>query len=178
MSAPDYPELTTRRLRLRRCTLADAPEIKRLAGEKEIAATTENIPHPYTDGDAETWINTHGPAFRADGSLELAIERLSDRALLGIIGLLTREAGRVAEIGYWIGKPYWNCGYASEAATRMVKYGLKNRGLVEIYAACFDNNIASQKVLSKAGLARQAPRRTEIEKWGVTVQLLEFGIHA
>jgi len=178
MSAPDFPDLTTRRLRLRRCRLADAPEIKRLAGEKEIAATTENIPHPYKDGDAKKWINTHGPAFQADGSLELAIERLSDGALLGVIGLLTREAGRVAEIGYWIGKPYWNRGYASEAASRMVDYGLNNRGLVEIYAACFDHNIASQKVLSKAGLARQAPRRTEIVKWGVTVQLLEFGIHA
>lgn len=178
MSVAEFPELTTRRLRLRCCTLADAPEIKRLAGEKEIAATTENIPHPYNDGDAETWIDTHGPAFRADGSLELAIERVSDGVLLGVIGLLTREAGRVAEIGYWIGKPHWNRGYASEAALRVVEYGLNERGLVEIYAACFARNIASQQVLAKAGLSRQAPRRTEVVKWGVTEALVEFGIHA
>jgi [ribosomal protein S5]-alanine N-acetyltransferase len=60
---PQIPTLTTERLILRPFTLQDAPAVKDLAGEREIAATTANIPHTYEDSMAEEWINTYQDAF-------------------------------------------------------------------------------------------------------------------
>jgi ribosomal-protein-alanine N-acetyltransferase len=57
------PTLTSDRLLLRPFTLADAPDVQRLAGDRDIASTTLNIPHPYEDGVAETWIGGHRERF-------------------------------------------------------------------------------------------------------------------
>ena len=59
MAKKEFPTLTTARLVLRACTLADAPDIQRLAADRDIASTTLRIPHPYEEGMAEQWIATH-----------------------------------------------------------------------------------------------------------------------
>lgn len=79
------PTLQTSRLILRPFTLADAPEVQRLAGAEEIAATTLNIPHPYEDGMAEQWIASHPQAFEEGKLVVFAMERKSDGALVGAI---------------------------------------------------------------------------------------------
>jgi len=55
----ESPTLETTRLILRPFTVADAPDVQRLAGDREIASSTLNVPHPYEDGMAEQWIGTH-----------------------------------------------------------------------------------------------------------------------
>ena len=57
--SPVAPILTTERLRLRPFTQEDAAEVRRLAGDRDIADTTLNIPHPYEEEAAERWIGTH-----------------------------------------------------------------------------------------------------------------------
>jgi [ribosomal protein S5]-alanine N-acetyltransferase len=97
--------LTTNRLILRPFTLQDAPAVKDLAGEREIAATTANIPHPYQDGMAEEWINTHQEAFDKGESVTFAIVRNADKQLVGAIGVHIYTINQLADMGYWIGKP-------------------------------------------------------------------------
>ena len=67
------PTLEADRLILRPFTLADAPDVQRLAGDKAIAATTLNIPHPYEDGVAENWIESHQEKFEKGQLVNFAI---------------------------------------------------------------------------------------------------------
>ena len=101
------PTLTTTRLILRPFILDDAPAVKELAGEWEVAETTTNVPHPYEDGMAEKWISTHEEAFDKEAAVTFAITLKPDGLLIGAIGIQINKTQRLAEIGYWIGKPYW-----------------------------------------------------------------------
>ena len=164
--------LRTKRLVLRPFTLADAPRVQELAGAREVALNTLMIPHPYPDGAAEEWIGTH-EAKLAEGVMNFAID---DGALVGAIGLIVKRADDVAEIGYWIGVPYWGRGYATEAAAEVVRYGFEERGLNKIYAACFVRNPASGRVLQKLGMRREGTLRQQHKKWDEYVDVDFYGI--
>jgi hypothetical protein len=79
----DLPRLSTERLLLRPFSLSDASVVQRLAGDRSIADTTLNIPHPYEDGAAEAWISTHQEVFDQGKGLTLAITTKADGALTG-----------------------------------------------------------------------------------------------
>ena len=99
----EQPTLHTQRLILRAFTLADAPDVQRLAGAREIAAMTLTIPHPYQDGMAEEWIKTHPKAFNEGKDVNLAIVLRDTGLLCGAIGLGINQEHNHAELGYWIG---------------------------------------------------------------------------
>jgi RimJ/RimL family protein N-acetyltransferase len=80
------PSLTTERLHLRPFTLNDAPEVQRLAGDRDIASTTLQIPHPYEDGMAEQWIATHQESYEKGESVLFAIVVRPDDTLIGAMG--------------------------------------------------------------------------------------------
>ncbi len=103
----ESPEIKTERLLLRPFELSDADDIQRLAGDKAIADTTLNIPHPYEDGMAEEWIATHRPKFEAGELVNFAIVSKASNELMGAIGLIIVPQFERAELGYWIGKPFW-----------------------------------------------------------------------
>jgi hypothetical protein len=106
----EFPRLTTARLVLRQFALSDAAEVQRLAGDRAIADTTLEIPHPYEDGMAEQWIATHAPKFEAGEQVALAITLADTGRLVGAVGLAVQARFDRAEIGYWVGKPYWGRG--------------------------------------------------------------------
>ena len=116
------PKLHTRRLILRPFSLDDAPEVQRLAGDPEISRTTLSIPYPYPKGKAEAWIVSREKRFKKGDGITFAIERKSDQALLGYIGLWLEQDHARAELGFWIGRPYWSQGYCTEAASEVVKH--------------------------------------------------------
>jgi RimJ/RimL family protein N-acetyltransferase len=161
----ERPSITTERLVLRPFTLADAPTVARLAGDRQIAATTIRIPHPYTLADAESWIGSHQELFEEGRSLPLAVTGRDGGELVGAVGLETVHEHRRAELGYWIGKEYWNRGYASEAAAAMVRFGFESLGLNRIFAHYFRGNDASGRVLAKAGLRPEGRARAFVRKW-------------
>ncbi len=171
-----YPSLTTERLLLRPFRSEDAVEVQRLAGDYAVAATTLRIPHPYEDGMAEQWIATLEPAFEKGEQVALAITSREDGRLLGAIGLTLDAANQSAELGYWIGKPYWGCGYATEAARALVHFGFGQLGLNRVYARHFAHNPASGRVLQKAGLYREGYMPQAIRKWGRFVDVVLYGI--
>ena len=176
MDRTGMPVLTTTRLRLRPFVLADAAEVQRLAGAREIAETTLRIPHPYPDGVAEGWILSHDGAWERGDELNLAITRLEDAVLVGAIGLALALPDARAELGYWIGVPYWGRGYATEAARAVVAFGFGVLHLERIHACHFGGNLASGRVLAKAGLAHEGTQRRHVVKWGRTEDLELYGV--
>lgn len=164
--------LTTDRLDLRPLEPADAPFIQRLAGMREVALNTLRIPHPYPDGAAEEFIQ-----HCAEGSdVHFAITLHEDTGLIGVISLLMRRENDRAEIGYWIGVPFWGRGYATEAAGAVLGHGFETLKLNRIYAACFARNAASARVLQKIGMRHEGTLRQHIRKWDELVDLKFYGI--
>jgi ribosomal-protein-alanine N-acetyltransferase len=172
----ELPTLETGRLVLRPFTLADASELQRLVGEREIADTTLNIPHPYEDGMAEAWIGTHHSAFEAHETVTLAVEARDVGQLVGAIGLRLHLANESAEIGYWIGRVYWNRGYCTEAARAMLDYAFRDLMLNRVHAAHLSRNPASGRVMSKVGMVHEGCQRQHVRKWGVFEDIEKYGI--
>ena len=172
----DFP-LKTARLLLRAFTLDDSADVQRLAGERVIADTTRVVPHPYLDGMAEDWITTHEPPNAAVLQIQLAIEEIDTGSLVGAISLvdLTREDSR-AEMGYWIGKPYWGKGYCTEAGRALLGYAFKTLDLNRVMAKYLKRNPASGRVLEKLGMTQEGILRRHNKKWDEFEDVVVCGI--
>ena len=170
------PTLRTHRLALRPFGIADAPRVQSLAGAKEIYATTLNIPHPYGPGLAEQWIASHATQFDAGKGATLAITLAEGGELVGAIGLVAQPEHQRAELGYWIGVPYWNRGYCTEAAVAMIQYGFDELGLHKITARHLVGNRASERVMVKAGMRKEGELVDEIYKDGAFRTLGIYGL--
>ena len=176
MMAKRPPQLQTQRLLLRALRLADAPRVQRLAGDRAVATTTLRIPHPCEDGVAEQWIYEQQRRYQSGQEVSFAIVLRSRICLIGSIGLRLNPQHCRGELGYWIGKPYWNRGYATEAAEAILRYGFETLGLRRICAYHFRRNPASRRVLEKIGMIHEATLRQHILKWGMFEDLGGYGI--
>lgn len=166
-----FAPLATERLVLRRLRPADAPAVERYAGDETVARMTARIPHPYPAGLAASWIaETHGQMARGEG-WQLAVAGLADDALLGAVSLEKDDADSAAELGYWIGRPHWGHGFATEAARRMLAFAFATAGLREVRAHCMAENVVSRRVLEKLGMAFQGPATIEARGRNVAVRV-------
>jgi RimJ/RimL family protein N-acetyltransferase len=172
----ERPTLQTKRLILRPFALADAPEVRRLASDRAIADTTLSIPHPYPDGLAEEWIGTHQARYEQGTQVSFAIVRRADGALLGAIGIHPEAGHGHAEMGYWIGVPYWNQGYTTEAAAAVLHYAFTTLGLHRVFAEHMTRNPASGRVMQKIGMRHEGILREHMLKWGVYEDVAVYGI--
>ncbi len=145
--------IETARLRLRPLAHGDVPAVERLAGDWEIARFTAHIPHPYPAGAAAPWIEETWAEAKAGRKIVAAIERLADGLLVGCIELDLTQGQATGSLGYWIGRPYWGAGVASEAAAAMIDLGFAHLGLSRIEAAAVAANRRSIRVQEKLGLA-------------------------
>lgn len=170
------PHLETERLVLRPFTLDDAPTVQQLAGDPAIADTTLNIPHPYADGMAEAWIKEHPETFAKGVGVTYAITRRQDGSLLGAISLRINQRHHRAEMGYWLGKPYWGQGYTTEAARALLAYGFTELELNKIYATYLKRNPASGRVMEKAGLTYEGVLRQHVRNGEQYEDLVSYGI--
>jgi RimJ/RimL family protein N-acetyltransferase len=164
--------IETERLLLRRPELRDAGAIQRLAGEYAVALNTLLIPHPYPDGAAEEWISRHQEGGREDA---FVISLREADEVIGVISLMMKNHDK-AEIGYWIGVPYWNRGYATEAAKAIIGYGFGELNLNRIEAGHFARNPASGRVMEKAGMRREGRFRQSMKKWDEYVDVEFYAI--
>jgi ribosomal-protein-alanine N-acetyltransferase len=145
------PDLTTDRLLLRAFKLSDAIEVQKLSGNYNVSKTTLNIPYPYKSGMAETWIGTHLENWNNRTVLTYAIISIQTNQLLGAIGLVKID-GLQGELGYWLGEPYWDKGYGTEAAKAIIQFSFEKLRLRLITAEHLISNPASGKVMQKAGM--------------------------
>lgn len=114
---------------------------------------TDSFPHPYTREKGQFFIEM---AKKSESSKIKAITFSGE--LVGSIGLHPQHdiQKKNAELGYWIGEPYWNNGIATEAVKLMTAWGFENMSISRIFAKPFGTNIGSQKVLEKAGFKLEA----------------------
>lgn len=160
------PILKTSRLLLRPFDINDAKRVQELAGDIKVATHTLNIPHPYEDGMAEAWINTHKEHLEQDKSITYAVVIHKTQELIGAISLMLNLNHKKAEIGYWFGAPYWGKGFCTEATIEIIKLGFEQLGLNKIFACAVVENTGSWRVMEKAGMAFEGVRRQEVLKWG------------
>lgn len=170
------PILETERLVLRPFRIEDAEAIRRLAGAREVYETTLNIPHPYEEGMAEQWVAGHASQFYGAGGVTLAITMRSTGEVIGAIGLMASAAHRKAELGYWVGVPFWGHGYATEAAAAIVAYGFETLGYHRIMARHFKENPASGRVMQKIGMTKEGELVDDALKNGRFVTMVHYGM--
>lgn len=172
------PTLRTERLSLRPFTLLDADDVQRLAGDVQVASTTLHVPHPYPDGAAEEWIASHAPGFAHRTNATFAITMEEDGSLVGAIGLGIQPAHAKAELGYWIGVPYWGRRFATEAGRALIAFGFRDLVLNRIFASHMTRNPASGRVLEQIGMRREGLLRQDARKWGAFEDVAIYGILA
>jgi RimJ/RimL family protein N-acetyltransferase len=166
------PTLETARLQLRPYTESDIAELLPLIGTREVAATTLRIAHPYTEQDARDFL----ALAQESGKIWLAITLRSDGRQIGGVGLRVDDQHRHAELGYWLGVPYWGQGYATEAAREMLRYGFEELGLHRVFASHFKHNPASGRILVKVGMRYEGCQREHLLKWDQFVDSELYGI--
>lgn len=145
----------TERLKLRPLAAADATRLAALADDWDVARHTGSLPHPYRPADAEDFITRQAQA--PDAERAFAVEAGGE--LAGVMGFQDCIDGPWPEIGYWLGRPYWGAGLATEAARAGLGWA-KARGWRAVAAGHFVDNPASGRVLEKAGFlytGRRAP---------------------
>jgi [ribosomal protein S5]-alanine N-acetyltransferase len=171
------PILETERLILRPLELSDIPQLVPLIGAREVAATTLRIPHPYTEQHAREFITLlQTPPAQQAPIAGQAITRKQDGQLIGGIGLQVDDAHKRAELGYWIGVPFWANGYATEAARAMLAHGFAIQQLHRVFASHFAGNTASGRVLKKIGMRHEGCQRDHILKGGKFLDSELYGI--
>ena len=143
----DVIEIETERLRLRALRMEDAPAIARYAGDRQVARMILRAPVPYLPVAAEGWIMTLRARAPLGEDFVFGVE-LQGEGLVGTIGVHKRGDG--FEVGYWVGRPYWGHGFATEALEGFVAQA---RGLGALHAGHFTDNPASGRVLAKNGFA-------------------------
>ena len=164
--------IQTDRLTLNHFCETDIPELVPLIGAREVAANTLRIPHPYEERHAREFLAT----VAKENELRLAIRRQSDGRICGGIGLHPEMQHQRAELGSWIGVPYWGNGYATEAARAVVRHGFEQFKLNRIFASHFKDNDASGKILRKIGMKHEGCMRQAILKWGKFVDVEMYSI--
>ncbi len=149
------PVLATERLVLRPPHRDDAPAIASLANDKRIAVNTARIPHPYGLNHAEQFI-----AWANGGDGRAAFVIALGATLIGACGVDPRDDG--LEIGYWLGVPYWGCGYATEAVRALIDHAFGDLQCEALAAGARVSNPASRRVLEKCGFQWTGVRLTRV----------------
>jgi ribosomal-protein-alanine N-acetyltransferase len=175
---PEPPTLTTARLVLRPYAAQDAPAAHAFVADRELASTTASIPHPYPEGAAEAWIATHAQRHAAGEAVILAVTLRETGELVGSIEIRLVPTHKRAELGYWIGRPHWGRGYATEAADALLRWAFDTLDLHRVHAAHLGRNPASGMVLRKIGMRHEGRLRSHFEKWGVMEDLDVYGLLA
>ncbi len=152
--------IDTQRLRLRPLEQRDADRIVEFASDLEVAKMLAEVPYPYTHEDAQNFLRRVYDAANAQTALVCAIDRYGLIGVAGLSCIQSIEGGTIATLGYWLGRPYWGRGYATEAVRALVAHGFQKLSLAGLKSGHFKDNHRSGHVLAKNGFryAGEGPR--------------------
>ena len=166
--------IRTARLVLRPPISADAQRIVDFVSDFDIARMLARVPHPYDVADALWWIGTQAtPEGRSHE--EVLIASL-DGELIGACSHMFRAHTASSEVGYWVGKPYWGRGYATEMTAALLHFGFSERGLQTTTVSHMTDNPASAAVIAKLGFRPTGRRVIECVARGAEVDVLTYAL--
>lgn len=161
----DRVELVGEKVRLRPTTGEDATDAYRLVRDEAVLR----------------WLLWDGPADEAElsgtfrrwqtelktgESYNFSIERVEEPGLIGCIGPRLVTHPQQADVGYWLGGPYWNNGYMTEAIRLVCHFSFEYLGVVRVYASVLVGNIGSRRALEKNGFSVDGTLRSHVIKRG------------
>lgn len=161
---------------LRKWRLSDAKSLSKLLNNKKISDNLrDGLPFPYTEDDARFYINE---MLNSDTNSVFSFAIEYDGRLAGSIGVFRQKNihFRTAEMGYYIGEEFWNKGIATEAVKKACNYVFNNSDIIRIFAEPFARNVASCKVLEKAGFTCEGTLRANAVKNGAVEDMKIYSI--
>lgn len=163
-------------LSIRKWRISDKADLaENLSNPKVLNNLRDGLPYPYTDQDAEAYIKSILSADK-DSTYAFAIT-LDDKAI-GSIGVFRQDNihSRTAEMGYYIGELYWGKGYMTAIVKQVCDYIFQNTDIIRIFAEPFAHNIASCRVLEKAGFQYEGTLRSNAVKCGNIIDMKMYAI--
>ncbi|WP_339711851.1 GNAT family protein [uncultured Kriegella sp.] len=141
------------KITLRGLEPADKNQLTQLANNKKIwENVSDRFPYPYTEEHAEAFIKLQS---KDETEKVFAIEY--EREFCGCVGLKFQKDvyHKSAEVGYWIGEPFWDRSIATRAVELLVRYAFEELKLNRVFASAFEYNVGSMRVLEKNGFQKE-----------------------
>lgn len=170
-----FPILYTPRLILRKIDIDDIPSLVKYGNNKKIADNVFSIPFPYQEPDAVFRIKYVNDGFKNKSRYVFSIILKETSEFIGEISLHMDKD--IAQLGYWIGEPFWNKGIATEATGTVLKFGFEKLNLSRIFATCYEENEGSLKVLIKNGMVQES-KNGSVLQFGLSRQEYEAEKHS
>ncbi len=161
---------------IRKWSLTDAAELAANLSNKKVQDNLrDGLPYPYTEKDAEEYITA---MINADPDKTFAFAIVLDDKVVGSISVFRSENihCRTAELGYYIGEPYWGKGIMTNAVRRTCEYVFSHSDILRIFAEPFSYNIASCRVLEKSGFQFEGLLRKNAVKNGKIVDMKMYAL--
>lgn len=161
---------------IREWSIDDAARLAEMLNNKKILDNLrDGLPYPYTVSDAEEYITS---MLAAEKTKTFAFAITVEDKVVGSIGVFRCDNihSRTAEMGYYIGEPYWGCGLGTSAVTQVCKYIFGNTDIIRIFAEPFAYNIASCRVLEKAGFQFEGLLRSNAVKNGKVIDMRMYSL--
>ncbi len=171
-----FPQIKTTRLLLTEPKAGDIPRIVQLAANPRVSDYTLNLPFPYAEKDAVYWLNLAQQGLKNGTHFIFAIRLKSENTFIGGIGLTLEPRFNRAEVGYWLGEPFWNQGYATEATKAIIGFGFHTLGLNKITSSYLAENPASGRVMQKCDMTREGELKEHICKGTTYHTLILYGL--
>lgn len=174
------PRLETERLLLRTPEPGDAAKIAKWLSDYEVAKNTATIPHPFTLQRAEALIASAAEQLAKGEAYDFAIVHKATGVLIGYCALNLDDGAY--KLSYWLGRLFWNQGYGTEAAKRVLGFAFRDLKAEKVMATWFDDNPGSGHVLEKLGFKpvgdyrrKSLARREEVLCHRMVLVREEFG---
>lgn len=161
---------------IRKWRYSDKDRLAQLLSNKKILDNLrDGLPYPYTPADAEGYISS---MLSADETETFAFAIVLDDEVIGSVGVFRCDNihFRTAELGYYIGEPYWGKGYGTSAVKRICRYVFENTDIIRIFAEPFAYNTASCRVLEKAGFQFEGTLRANAMKRGKVLDMKMYAL--
>jgi len=164
-------------VQLRPLTLADARDIYENVRDKTIVRYTMQIPHPYHLSDAQSFIKKSIKAQKAKSGYIYGIELKETKKIIGVISLSNIDKKNLkCELGYWLGKKYWNQGVMTKAVKMILEIAFNRLKMHRVYATTFADNNGSVRVLENNKFFLEGILYEAVLRYGKWYNLFLYGL--
>lgn len=161
---------------IRKWKLSDAKDLAIALSNRKIQDNLrDGLPYPYTEQDGADYISAMLSA-NEDETFVFAIT--ADNKVVGSIGVFRQENihRQTAELGYYVAEEYWGKGIMTKAVKQICEYVFDKSDIIRIYAEPFAYNIASCRVLEKAGFRYEGTLRSNAVKNGNVIDMKMYSL--